>query len=78
MVCDDATRFARGLVFRVDDVAATHGELSAKGVEFSAPPEEEPWGTQAVLRDPDGNGIVLCSRLASSAPGRPTQAKRSA
>jgi predicted enzyme related to lactoylglutathione lyase len=32
------------------------------GVESLAPPKQEPWGTIAVLKDPDGNQIALSSR----------------
>jgi catechol 2,3-dioxygenase-like lactoylglutathione lyase family enzyme len=52
----------QGLVFRVDDVRSTYEELVAKGVAFERPPEDQPWGTQAVFRDIDGNGFVLASR----------------
>lgn len=45
-----------------DDVEKTYGELHARGVEFVAPPQKQPWGTFAVMKDPDGNQIVLSSR----------------
>lgn len=45
-----------------DDVEATHRQLSAKGVEFEQPPTKQPWGTFAIMRDPDGNRFVLSSR----------------
>lgn len=45
-----------------DDVEATHRQLSTRGVEFTAPPTREPWGTFAKLKDPDGNEFVLSSR----------------
>ncbi len=48
-----------GLVFATDDVRATYDELVTKGVAFDGPPVEQPWGMQAVFRDPDGNGFVL-------------------
>ena len=41
------------------DVRATYEELAARGVPFEGPLTEQPWGTQAVFRDPDGNGLVL-------------------
>ena len=31
-------------------------------VEFSEPPTEQMWGTQALFHDPDGNGWVLVQR----------------
>jgi predicted enzyme related to lactoylglutathione lyase len=51
-----------GMSFAVDDVEATHRELSARGVEFVQPPKKESWGTSAVFKDPDGNSFVLSSR----------------
>jgi len=52
-------RFA-GISFKVDDIGATYTALSAKGVEFTAPPETQPWGgTLAHLSDPDGNELTL-------------------
>ncbi len=45
-----------------DDVEATHRQLSARGVEFTAPPTCEPWGSYAKFKDPDGNEFVLSSR----------------
>jgi hypothetical protein len=29
------------------------------GVQFDGPPRRQPWATEAVLQDPDGNRIVL-------------------
>ena len=52
-----------GVSLRVDDVAATYEELRARGVEFVAPPEKQPWGgTLAHFRDPDGNVLTLLGR----------------
>jgi len=42
-----------------DDIRKTHEELVARGVPFDFSPTELPGGSQAVLRDPDGNGLVL-------------------
>lgn len=47
--------------FACDDVEATYRQLSARGVEFVAPPTVQPWGTFAKFRDPDGNTFVLSS-----------------
>ena len=50
----------RGLVLSSDDLAGDHDDLTAKGVQFDGPPQRRPWGSEeTVLRDPDGNGIVL-------------------
>ena len=45
-----------------DNVERTHEELSARGVEFVAPPTKQPWGTFAIFKDVDGNQFVLSSR----------------
>ncbi len=52
----------QGLVVGADDIQATYDELVARGVPFDFPPTEMPGGTQAVFRDPDGNGLVLSQR----------------
>jgi glyoxalase/bleomycin resistance protein/dioxygenase superfamily protein len=31
----------------------------AAGVQFDSPLQRQPWATQAVFRDPDGNMLVL-------------------
>lgn len=49
-----------GASLQVENIEATYRSLSSKGVEFSAPPEKQPWGgTLAHFRDPDGNIITL-------------------
>ena len=52
----------QGLVMATDDIRATHEELLSRGVPFDFPPTQIPGGTQAVFRDPDGNGVVLWER----------------
>lgn len=42
-----------------DDVEKTYRELTAKGVEFPRPPERQPWGVMAIMKDSEGNQIVL-------------------
>jgi predicted enzyme related to lactoylglutathione lyase len=49
----------RGLVVRVDDLGAAYDRLVSAGVDFESPPRDHPWGREAVLRDPDGNELVL-------------------
>ena len=44
-----------------DDVEATYRQLSARGVEFVSPPQKQPWGEFAIMKDPDGNQFVLSS-----------------
>lgn len=45
-----------------DDVESTYEQLKAKGVEFTAPPVKQPWGTSCIFKDPDGNQFVLGSK----------------
>jgi catechol 2,3-dioxygenase-like lactoylglutathione lyase family enzyme len=45
-----------------DNVQRTYDELKSQGVEFVAEPQKQPWGTFAIMRDPDGNRFVLSSR----------------
>jgi predicted enzyme related to lactoylglutathione lyase len=48
-----------GISLECDDVQKTYDELTAKGVEFAKPPKSEPWGVSAVMKDSEGNQIVL-------------------
>ena len=49
-----------GVGFAVDDLAVTHQALTERGVTFSMPPEEQPWGGfTALFLDPDGNSFYL-------------------
>lgn len=45
-----------------DDVEKTFEQLSRQGVEFLQAPRKEPWGTYAIMKDPDDNQFVLSSR----------------
>jgi catechol 2,3-dioxygenase-like lactoylglutathione lyase family enzyme len=48
-----------GLGLRTDDCRKAHEELTARGVEFIQPPEDRPYGVEAVMRDNSGNWLVL-------------------
>jgi len=50
---------AGGLFLTTDDCQASYEELKAKGVEFSEPPEERPYGIDSGFHDPSGNSIRL-------------------
>jgi predicted enzyme related to lactoylglutathione lyase len=51
---------AAGAIFlTTDDVRASYEELEGRGVEFSEPPEERPYGIDCGFRDPSGNAIRL-------------------
>jgi len=49
----------QGLVITSDDIHADYQAMSQRGVHFDGPPETQPWGTETVLVDPDGNRIVM-------------------
>ncbi|MBV9406203.1 MAG: VOC family protein [Acidobacteriaceae bacterium] len=48
--------------WEVDNVEKTYAELQAKGVEFTGPPQKQPWGTFVMMKDSEGNQIVLATR----------------
>jgi catechol 2,3-dioxygenase-like lactoylglutathione lyase family enzyme len=50
------------MTFWCDDVFATASVLKSKGVELTAEPKKEVWGTMAKFKDPDGNEFVFSSR----------------
>jgi catechol 2,3-dioxygenase-like lactoylglutathione lyase family enzyme len=50
----------QGLMVGVADVDAEQARLSALGIEAS-PVDEQPWGRFTMLRDLDGNGLILAT-----------------
>lgn len=61
------------IYFKVDDIAAAHGELAARGVQFSdAPhmiarmPDHDLWLTS--FRDTEGNMLALMAEVPHSVP----------
>lgn len=46
-------------VFNTEDCRATYEELKRKGVEFLSPPQERPYGVEAVFKDDSGNWFSL-------------------
>jgi predicted enzyme related to lactoylglutathione lyase len=48
--------------WEVDNIQSTYEELQARGVEFTGPPQKQSWGTFAMMKDSEGNQIVLSSR----------------
>jgi catechol 2,3-dioxygenase-like lactoylglutathione lyase family enzyme len=51
---------AAGAVFlTTDDCQASYEELKARGVEFSEPPQQRPYGIDCGFRDPSGNSLRL-------------------
>src|SRR4051812_1785204 len=51
--------FAGTVFLTTDDVQADYETLKARGVEFTEPPEERPYGIDTGLRDPSGNHLRL-------------------
>jgi catechol 2,3-dioxygenase-like lactoylglutathione lyase family enzyme len=49
----------QGLVLGIDDLESYCNGLLTRGVEFDRPLQEQPWGREAVIHDPDGNMLVL-------------------
>jgi hypothetical protein len=41
------------------DAQASYEELTARGIEFTEPPEERPYGIDSAFRDPSGNQFRL-------------------
>jgi uncharacterized glyoxalase superfamily protein PhnB len=54
-----AKGFAGTVFLTTDDCRASYQEFKARGVEFTEPPEERPYGIDAGLRDPSGNALRL-------------------
>ncbi len=48
--------------WEVGNVEQAYEELLAKGVEFTGPPAKQFWGTSVLMKDSEGNTIVLSSR----------------
>lgn len=48
--------------WEVDDVDKAYNELLGRGVEFAGPPQKQPWGSFVMMKDSEGNQIVLASR----------------
>ncbi len=68
-VMDDATAeqvrslmargFAGTVFLTTDDCRARYEELRGRGVEFTDPPEERPYGIDMGFRDPSGNQLRM-------------------
>jgi len=52
----------QSVAFWCDDVFATSKVLKSKGVAFAQEPKNEPWGSIAIFKDPDGNQFALSSK----------------
>jgi predicted enzyme related to lactoylglutathione lyase len=47
--------------YECDDIDKTYEDLRARGVEFEGPPQKQPWGKYAILKDSEGNRFVVSS-----------------
>ncbi|MFJ6568591.1 VOC family protein [Streptomyces sp. NPDC091292] len=60
------TLVAKGIlgagVLTTDDIHADYETLKARGVEFIQPPQERPYGTEAIFRDDSGNWFSFTER----------------
>ncbi len=54
-----ALGFAGTVFLQTDDVQKAYEEMSARGVEFTGPPEQQPYGLDCAFRDPSGNNIRI-------------------
>jgi uncharacterized glyoxalase superfamily protein PhnB len=54
-----AKGFAGTVFLTTDDCRASYEALKSRGVEFSEPPEDRPYGIDSGFRDPSGNSIRL-------------------
>ena len=48
-----------GGVLQTSDCRKTYEELKAKGVEFTAPPKEQFYGVEAIMKDNSGNWFSM-------------------
>jgi predicted enzyme related to lactoylglutathione lyase len=53
----------QSVAFWCEDVFATAKVLKSKGVAFAEEPKNEPWGSIAIFKDPDGNQFALSSKV---------------
>jgi len=51
-------------VLSTTDCRADHAELAERGVEFTQPPADRPYGIEAVMRDDSGNWFSFTQRKA--------------
>lgn len=52
-------RSLQGLVLKSGDLQMDYEALTAAGAQFDGPPQHQPWATEVVLHDPDGNSADL-------------------
>ena len=57
-----AKGFAGTVFLTTEDCQAAYDDLVARGVEFTEPPNQMPYGIDSGFRDPSGNSIRLTQR----------------
>jgi lactoylglutathione lyase len=50
---------SHAMTFNVTDMPAAARDLKAKGVEFVMEPDSQPWGSNAIIKDSEGNSLIL-------------------
>jgi lactoylglutathione lyase len=50
---------SQALTFNVTDMTALIADLKQKGVEVLTEPDPQPWGTSAIIKDSEGNSLIL-------------------
>jgi catechol 2,3-dioxygenase-like lactoylglutathione lyase family enzyme len=64
---------ANGIFLTTEDIYADHERLTALGVEFIEPPEEQLYGIDSGFRDPSGNHLRLTQPLPPGEWGSPSR-----
>ena len=50
---------SQAMAFNVQDMNALIADLKAKGVTITQEPDAQPWGIYAMIRDSEGNQLIL-------------------
>jgi predicted enzyme related to lactoylglutathione lyase len=59
-VLDVTAKGFAGTVFLItDDIQSDYDDMTARGVEFTEPPTQMPYGIDSGFRDPSGNSVRL-------------------
>jgi len=48
--------------WEVDSIDKAYEDLLARGVEFTGPPQKQPWGNSVIMKDSEGNQLCLAAR----------------
>ncbi len=57
---------SQALTLDVTNMDQLHRDLAAKGVRFVQEPDKQPWGTNAIIEDSEGNRLILVERPAGT------------